>query len=96
MKAELIKAIAGSKVVELRYHGYARLVEPHAYGRDKFGDEILRCFQISGGSESGERTGWKLLKVSEAYSIHVEEATFQPRNGYRKNDKAMEYIFREL
>jgi hypothetical protein len=96
MKSELLNAIDGQKVVELRYHGYARSVEPHAYGRDKNGDEILRCFQLSGGSESGERTGWKLLKVAEVYSIHVETATFHSRDGYRKNDKAMEYIFRQL
>ena len=51
MKSELLDAIDTKNVVELRYHGYARTVEPHAYGRDKNGDEILRCFQVSGGSE---------------------------------------------
>jgi hypothetical protein len=96
MKSELLEAIDTHKVVELRYHGYARTVEPHAYGRDKNGDEVLRCFQVSGGSESGERTGWKLLKVAEVYSIHVEKAMFHTRDSYRKNDKAMEYIFRQL
>ena len=90
MKSELVGAIQDSKVVELRYHGYARTVEPHAYGRDTSGDEILRCFQTSGGSESGERTGWKLLKVAEVYSVHVQKTTFQARGGYRKNDKATE------
>jgi hypothetical protein len=96
MKSELLEAIDSQRVVELRYHGYARTVEPHAYGRDKNGDEVLRCFQVSGGSESGERTGWKLLKVADVYSIHAEKATFHTRDGYRKNDKAMEYIFRQL
>ncbi len=96
MKSELADAIKDAKIVELRYHGYARIVEPHAYGRDKSGDEILRCYQTSGGSESGERAGWKLLKVAEVYSVHVQKTTFQTRTGYRRNDKAMEYIFREL
>ena len=96
MKSELLEAIDAKKTVELRYHGYARTIEPHAYGRDKNGEEILRCFQISGGSESGERIGWKLLKVAEVYSIDVENSTFQTRDGYRKNDKAMEYIFRQM
>ena len=96
MNSELLDAINIKKVVELRYHGYARTVEPHAYGRDKNGDEILRCFQVSGGSESGERTGWKLLKVDEVYSIHLERATFRTRDGYRQNDKAMVHIFRQL
>jgi hypothetical protein len=96
MKSELVDAIQETKVVELRYHGYARIVEPHAYGRDKSGDEVLRCFQTSGGSESGERTGWKLLKIAEVYSLHVQKTTFQARAGYRRNDRAMEYIFRQL
>jgi hypothetical protein len=96
MKPELLEAIETQKVVELRYHGYARTVEPHAYGRDKAGDEILRCFQVSGGSESGERTGWKLLKVADVYSIHVEQTAFQARDGYRRNDQTMEYFFCQL
>ena len=96
MKPELLHAMEVQKIVELRYHGYTRTVKPHAYGRDKNGDEILRCFQVSGGSESGERSGWKLLKVAEVYSIHVEKISFQARDGYRRNDKAMEYIFRQL
>lgn len=96
MRPELLEAIETQKLVKLRYHGYVRTVEPHAYGRTKSGEEILRCFQLSGGSESGERTGWKLLKVSEVYSIHLEKLAFQARENYHRNDKAMEYIFRQL
>ena len=96
MKSEIADAIAEQRLLELRYHGYARIVEPHAYGRDKSGDEILRCFQVSGGSESGERTGWKLLKVAEAYSVHGLKDAFQARPEYKRNDKAMEYIFCQL
>ena len=96
MKSEISDAMATLQLLELRYHGYARIVEPHAYGRDKSGDEILRCYQISGGSESGERTGWKLLKVADAYSLNVLKDAFQARLEYKRNDKAMEYIFCQL
>ena len=64
MNALLIGAIKERKLVELRYHGFSRFVESHAYGRDKDGGEILRCFQTSGGSDSGAQSGWKLLKVA--------------------------------
>lgn len=50
MNSKICKAIEEHKILELRYHGYFRIVEPHAYGRAHGGDEILRCFQISGGS----------------------------------------------
>lgn len=96
MNQTLCQAINERKLVELRYSGYSREVEPHAYGRDKGGDEILRCFQVSGGSESGERFGWKLLKVREIYSMHILQMSFMPRQEYKRGDKAMEYIFCQI
>lgn len=96
MNSTIAQSIAENRVLELRYHGYSRIVEPHAYGRDKDGDEILRCFQIAGGSESGERVGWKLLKVREVFSLDLKRDTFVTRYEYRRNDKAMTYIFCQL
>jgi hypothetical protein len=57
MNSTIIESINQKQCLELRYHGYSRAVEPYAYGRDKEGDEILRCFQTAGGSISGERVG---------------------------------------
>lgn len=82
MNAEIADTIASQRYLELRYHGYNRIVEPHAYGRDNAGYEILRCFQVSGGSESGERTGWKLLKVTDIYSVHGLKDKFLLRPEY--------------
>lgn len=90
------QAIQKRHVLDLRYHGYSRIVEPHAYGRDKNGDETLLCYQTSGGSGSGERAGWKLLKVREIFSLHETNHTFSPRPEYSRNDKAMAYIFEQL
>ncbi|HNR12937.1 MAG TPA: hypothetical protein PKM59_06470 [Thermodesulfobacteriota bacterium] len=80
----------------MRYHGYSRPVEPHVYGRDKDGEEILRCFQISGGSESGALVGWKLLKVQDVSSLHLTEQTFTPRPECHRDDKAMAYVFNQV
>jgi hypothetical protein len=93
MNSELCAAIENLQIIELRYNGYSRTVEPHAYGRDKSGDEILRCYQFSGGSDSGEREGWKLLKVREIYSLHPTRSEFPVRPNYKKGDKAMDFIF---
>ena len=89
-------AIERHNVLELRYSGYSRIVEPHAYGRDKNGDEILRCYQISGGSESGEREGWKLLKVSDVYSLSIGAHSFSVRSNYRENDSVMDFMFCQI
>ncbi|WP_229007832.1 hypothetical protein [Methylophilus sp. Leaf408] len=96
MNSILLQAIQQAKVLELRYHGYSRFVEPHAYGRDKDGDEILRCYQTAGGSESGEIVGWKFLKVREAFSFYLTETVFSVRPEYKRNDKAMSYVFAQL
>ena len=66
------------------------------FGRDKSGEEILRCYQVSGGSTSGERVGWKILKVSEVFSLNLLKEKFDVRTGYKRGDKAMEYIFEQL
>lgn len=97
MNSQIIDAIKNKKILELRYHGFNRVVEPHAYGRDKDGDEILRCFQIAGGSESGESTGWKLLKVRDIYFIvMLMDKDFTTRSGYKKNDSKMTIIFEQI
>jgi len=96
VNTSVTQAIQQRKVLELRYHSHSRIVEPHAYGRAKDGDEILRCYQTSGGSESGQRAGWKLLKVREVFSLHLTNNTFAARPEYKRNDKAMAYIFEQL
>lgn len=96
MNPLILKAIKSSTVIELRYKNYLRIVEPHAYGRDKDGDEILSCYQTSGGSESGVRVGWKLLKVKEAFSFHLINTIFSVRKEFKRNDKAMMYIFEQI
>lgn len=92
----ILQAIQQTKILELRYDGYFRIVEPHAYGRDKNGDEIIRCYQTAGGSASGESIGWKLLKVRDVFSLHITNTKFSTRSEYKKNDKAMIQIFAQL
>jgi len=45
---------------------------------------------------SGERAGWKLLKVREIFSLHLLKEVFLVRKAYKKGDKAMERIFAQL
>jgi hypothetical protein len=93
MNPTICKAIDGRRILELRYHGFSRLVEPHVYGEDNKGDEVVRCYQLAGESESGERAGWKLLKTKEMVVIHLSETLFLPRPEYRRNDKVVINVF---
>lgn len=93
MNPTICAAIRDRKTLDLRYHGYSRVVEPYAYGRDKRGDAVLRCYQQVGGSKSGAGTGWKLLKVADSFAVHAGAHSFLPRAEYRRGDKAIAFMF---
>jgi len=93
MRELICDAIARQIVLELRYHQYSRLVEPYAHGVSRVGDELLRCYQVAGGSVSGERRGWKLLRTDEIVSVHATQTSFEPRLAYNPEDPAMQEVF---
>ncbi len=97
MHTPICEAIRSRRVIRFQYHGGARDVEPHAYGRNKNGNDLLRAYQVSGASESGERTGWKLFRVDEMRGISVTDTPFQGARGeYDQFDDAMEHIYCRL
>lgn len=93
MNDTICRAIRELRVLELRYHGFSRIVEPHIYGEDRHGDEAVRCYQLAGGSESGERAGWKMLKGRDAILVHLTETHFVVRDEYRREDKVVRNVY---
>jgi hypothetical protein len=91
------QALEESKCLELRYDGFVRVVEVHAVGYTKDDNAIMRVWQVRGGSVSGERMGWKLMRSDEAFSaVIIDEPSQAPRDGYKRGDKAMIRIGREI
>ncbi|NKM80284.1 hypothetical protein GFL84_23790 [Rhizobium leguminosarum bv. viciae] len=84
------EALRLGKCLELRYDSYVRIVEVHAVGSTQEGHDVMRVWQVRGGSNSGERHGWKLMRLDETFSAHViAEKSGAPRNGYKRGDKVM-------
>ena len=79
------------KCVALHYGGHDRIVEVHAVGRNKeTRNTLLRCFQVSGGSNSGQPIAWKLMTVSKISNCSFTElASKAPRPQYNPNGSAM-------
>lgn len=97
MNTLITDAIRNRRVMNIGYGGYPRSIEPHAYGVSNEGSELLRAYQIHGGSDSVEQQGWKLFDLSKAGSISATQQTFSSaRQGYKRGDKAMSRIYAEL
>jgi hypothetical protein len=78
------------KCVNLHYGGHNRTVEVHAVGRNKSGNTLLRCFQVSGSSHSGQPKAWKLMDVSKISSCSIADLDSNaPRPKYNASDKEM-------
>lgn len=97
MIREIVTAIENAKCLELSYGGFKRLVEVHSYGVTSEGNDVIRVWQVSGGSVSNERTGWKLLRIDEARSINLTDIKSEaPRHGYKRDDKGMTRIYCQI
>jgi hypothetical protein len=92
-KSVACEALRKGKCLELRYDGFSRIVEVHAVGTSKEGNNLMRVWQVRGGSVSNERSGWKLLRLDEAFGASVtDEKSEAPRHGYKRGDEAMRFI----
>ena len=86
----LCAAITQKKCVKLTCKGHRRTVEVHAVGRAKDGRMLLRCYQVSGGSNSGDAEGWKLMQTGKITNYKMVELDSQaPRPNYEEIDSAM-------
>ncbi len=97
MNAILADAIEKMMVLEIEYNGGFRIIEPHCYGKGAKGQELLRCYQLSGHSNSG-KMGWKLMRVEDINHMNSTGNSFSsPREGYNPNgDKAIPTVFAML
>lgn len=93
----VVQAIQNGQCLELHYDGYDRVVEAHAVGYTNDRNEVMRVWQVSGGSSSGQTTGWKLMRLDEATSLRISNQNSEaPRDGYKRGDKQMADIIEEI
>ena len=85
----ICNAISSKKCLSVLYNGGNRLIEPYCYGLGTSGNSLLRCYQVSGHSSSGNSHGWKLMKVSEMHNIVITDLEFSVRPLYNATDPAM-------
>lgn len=86
----IVDAISRRQVLDIFYPPGRRIIEPHAIGYGSEGQILVRAYQTSGASASGEHINWKLFRLDRFHNGSPTGGTFAgPRPGYRRNDSAM-------
>lgn len=84
----LRQAIRDRSVIEFRYHGEHRMVEPYRLGLDN-GRLRLMGWQY--------RKGWRSFHLAEMEELELTDRSFfQPRDGYTRGDPGMDVILAEI
>lgn len=95
MDAVLTTAIAEKRLIAFVYHNDYRIVEPHSYGRDKKGSDVLCGWQRKG--RFADAPDWRLYAVAEMKSLEMLRDSFDgARLGYKRGDRRMTTIHAQL
>ena len=92
----LRQALVERRVVQFKYHGYSRRVEPHALGRVTGDRSALLGWQVSGGSASEPPPGWRTFVVGEIEGLKLSRRTFVPRADYHPEKTRLKPIAAEV
>lgn len=89
--------INNGKQTEIMYKGHVRTVEIHALGVSRRGFEVMRVYQVSGGSSTGKTKGWKLIRVNEVTSLAaLNDNATMPREGYKREDNHISEVYNQV
>jgi len=85
-------AITNRRLITFVYKDKVRVVEPHTYGRNKWGQLAVCGYQVGGGAE-----GWRTFMESDMGSLTLAPEKFEgPRPGYQPGDGLFKQIIAEL
>jgi hypothetical protein len=81
------RALSERRVLALTYAGFARSVEVHIVGRSRFGEALMRVWQVRGGSVGGEPVGWKMMRLEQVTGAYLTaEPSQAPRPDFNPQD----------
>jgi hypothetical protein len=93
----LIAAINNWQVLKFSYEGYVRTVEPQTYGMSYTGRYVLRGYQTSGESRSGQSKIAKLFDVGKISQLQKSGEHFKEAlASHNPQDSAMKVVFATL
>ncbi|MDB4882984.1 MAG: hypothetical protein JWL95_1750 [Gemmatimonadetes bacterium] len=94
---QLCSAITRRSLVMFEYGDLIRVVEPHRFGINSAGHEMLSGWLRAGYSRSDPAGGWRNYLLSDVSALQVLDAPFAgTRPGYAPHDARMREVFCEL
>jgi hypothetical protein len=92
-RAIICEAIRKRLLLEFRYGGLPRVVEPYVHGISTRGTEVLRAVQVGGSSNSGGFGYGKLWTVDEITALRITTESFSADDpNYDPEDSGMQSI----
>jgi hypothetical protein len=97
LREQLCAAIRRRSLVMFEYGDLIRVVEPHRFGVNSAGHEMLSGWLRAGYSRSDPAGGWRNYLLSDVAALQVLDAPFAgTRPGYVAHDPRMRQVFCEL
>jgi hypothetical protein len=97
LRAQLCGAIQRRSLVMFEYGDLIRVVEPHRFGVNSAGHEMLSGWLRAGYSRSDPAGGWRNYLLRDVSALQVLDAPFAgTRPGYAAQDARMREVFCEL
>ncbi len=97
LRAQLCGAIHRRSLVMFEYGDLIRVVEPHRFGINSAGHEMLSGWLRAGYSRSDPAGGWRNYLLRDVGALQVLDAPFSgARPGYATPDARMREVYCEL
>jgi hypothetical protein len=97
VRQQLCSAITRRSLVMFEYEDLVRVVEPHRFGVNSVGHEMLSGWLRAGYSRSDPAGGWRNYLLSDVHALQVLDAPFAgTRPGYVAHDPKMREVYCEL
>ena len=97
LREQLCAAIRRRSLVMFEYGDLIRVVEPHRFGVNSAGHEMLSGWLRAGYSRSDPAGGWRNYLLNEVSALQVLDAPFAgTRPGYAAHDPRMREVYCEL
>jgi hypothetical protein len=94
MYLTIFEAIEKRFLLQFHYDDHFRIVEPHMYGSDAKGVDLLCGFQIAGMDVLAKRRGWNKFEVTKLMHLQCLPTLFAgPRPPYRLHSNTFKRIY---